>query len=73
MRFCLTLYCALVVNCILVAQEHITNGINKLMPKPIPAAPNVASLGKYGDYQVNLFNGLPDITIPIFEAKSGSL
>ena len=47
--------------------------INKLMPKPVLPSPNVASLGKYGDYPVNLFTGLPEISIPIFEAKSGGL
>lgn len=43
------------------------------MPNPVPQSPNVAGLGKYGDYQVSHFTGIPDISIPIFEAKSGSL
>jgi YD repeat-containing protein len=47
--------------------------VNKMMPKPVPTSPNVASLGKYGDYQVAYFSGLPDISIPIFEVQSGSL
>lgn len=49
------------------------NVINRNIPKPIPESPNVASLGKFGDYQVSHFTGLPDITIPIFEVKSGEL
>jgi hypothetical protein len=43
------------------------------MPRPVPQSPNVASLGQYGTYQVNLYTGLPDISIPLFEATSGSL
>ena len=47
--------------------------INKMMPKPVPKSPNAAELGKFGDYQVSHFTGLPSISIPIFEAKSGGL
>ncbi len=47
--------------------------VNKLMPQPVPTSPNVASLGKFGDYPVSYFTGLPDISIPLFEVKSGSL
>lgn len=47
--------------------------INKMIPKPVPKSPNAASLGKFGDYQVSHFTGLPSISIPIFEAKSGEL
>lgn len=53
--------------------QHVSDHIKKLMPNPVPQSPNVAGLGKYGDYQVNHFTGIPDISIPIFEAKSGSL
>lgn len=52
---------------------HVQDHIKKLMPSPVPQSPNVAGLGKYGDYQVSHFTGIPDISIPIFEAKSGSL
>src|SRR5258708_3823356 len=47
--------------------------VNKLMPQPVPTSPNVASLGKFGDYPVSYFTGLPGISIPLFEVKSGSL
>ncbi len=47
--------------------------VNRMMPKPVPASPNAASLGKFGDYQVSHFNGLPDISIPLYEVQSGSL
>ena len=47
--------------------------INRMVPNPVLKSPNAASLGKYGDYQVSYYNGLPDISIPIFDAESGSL
>src|SRR5882724_8859914 len=55
------------------AQQHVTDLIKKLMPQPVPASPNVAALAKFGDYQVSHFTGLPEISIPIFEVKNGSL
>lgn len=53
--------------------SNVQDQINKLMPNPVPATPNVSSLGKYGDYPVSFFSGIPDISIPLFEVKSGSL
>src|SRR5690349_9164557 len=47
--------------------------MNKMMPQPVPKSPNAAAIDRYGDYQVSHFTGLPSISIPIFEAKSGSL
>lgn len=44
-----------------------------LLPKITPESPNMASLGRYGDYKVNLFTGMPTISIPLFEVKSGGL
>ena len=47
--------------------------VNRMMPKPVPTSPNVASLGKFGDYRVGHFSGVPEISIPIYEVQSGSL
>jgi YD repeat-containing protein len=40
---------------------------------PTLVAPNAASLGKYGEIPVSYYTGIPNITIPIYEIKSGSL
>lgn len=56
-----------------VSSQPSQDLVNRMMPKPVPASPNVASLGKYGDYQVSHFTGLPDISIPIYEVQSGDL
>lgn len=51
----------------------VADQINKMMPKPVHKAPNVAAMERFGTYEVNLFNGLPSISIPIFEVQSGDL
>jgi len=38
-----------------------------------PMEPTTASLGRYGEYPMDYSNGLPDISIPIYEIKSGDL
>lgn len=47
--------------------------LDKVMPKPVPKSPNAAAMDRFGDYQVSHFTGLPNISIPIYEAKSGAL
>ncbi len=37
------------------------------------ASPNAAALGKYGDYPVGYHTGVPQINIPIYNVKEGSL
>lgn len=51
----------------------VQDQINHLIPQQVPTSPNVASLGKFGDYKVSYFSGLPEISIPIYEIKSGSI
>lgn len=39
----------------------------------IPPAPNAAELGKYGTYPVGTLTGIPEISFPLYEIRSGSL
>lgn len=39
----------------------------------IPPSPNASSLGVYGKVPVSLFNGLPQVSIPIFQTVQGPL
>jgi len=43
------------------------------VPSLYPKSPNVASFTKYGDYQVNLFTGIPNISIPLYTIEAGDL
>jgi hypothetical protein len=42
-------------------------------PTIFPASPNSASFAKYGNYEVNLYSGLPDISIPLYTVEAGGL
>ena len=53
--------------------SEVSAQVQKLTPKPGFKSPNVAAMEKYGDYNVNLYTGLPDISIPLFEVESGPL
>lgn len=52
---------------------EVSAQLSKLTPMPALKSPNMASQEKYGDYSVNLFTGLPEISIPIYEVSSGPL
>ena len=49
--------------------QDTTNTIGKVSI----ASPTAASLGKYGDFPVSYNTGLPQISIPIYTVKAGSL
>jgi YD repeat-containing protein len=40
------------------------------LQKVIPPSPNAASLGKYGDQQINMFTGTSSVNIPVYEIKT---
>lgn len=64
----------LLVQLTLIAQdETILEKIRRDQPNPVGKSPNVASLGRFGAYTVNYHNGLPEISIPIYEVTSGNL
>ncbi len=42
-------------------------------PQITPLSPNSASLFKYAELPVNMYTGIPSISIPLYEIKSGSI
>ncbi|ATL47513.1 hypothetical protein COR50_10220 [Chitinophaga caeni] len=42
-------------------------------PSYLVKSPNTAILDKFGDYDVSLFSGVPNISIPLYTIKSGGL
>ena len=57
--------------CFLLSKKSLHGQIKA--PQLTPLSPNAASLWKYAELPVNLYTGIPSISIPIFEAKSGDL
>lgn len=47
--------------------------IAALLPQRTVKSPTVAALGRYGEYPVSFYTGLPTIEIPIFSFQIGSL
>lgn len=45
----------------------------RFLPVLAPPSPDVAAFARFGNYQVNLFTGLPDISIPIYQVNVGEM
>lgn len=43
------------------------------LPKVLPGSPEAASIARYGNIPVNMFTGIPDISIPLYEIQVGEL
>lgn len=48
-------------------------GVTKFLPVMSPQSPEAASIARYGNYEVNLFTGVPQISIPLYEINVGGL
>ncbi|TDS20878.1 YD repeat-containing protein [Maribacter caenipelagi] len=51
----------------------ITMAYGQELPEVIPPSPETAALFKYQEYPMDYSTGLPQISIPLFEVKSGEL
>jgi hypothetical protein len=45
----------------------------KFLPAVLQGSPEATSFAKYGNYEVNLFTGVPDISIPVYSIQVGEL
>ena len=45
---------------------------NTYLNNYVQPAPNAASLGKYADYPVSYYTGVPEINIPLYDLKDGA-
>lgn len=53
--------------------SDVQTTINKNFPMPIQKSPNASSIERYGNYEVNLYTGLPSISIPLHTVESGPI
>jgi RHS repeat-associated protein len=58
---------------LLGAFQTFAQPVNNQIKDVTMPAPNAAALGKYGDYSVGNFTGVPDISVPIYTVQEGSL
>ncbi|CAN5438544.1 hypothetical protein BH09BAC3_BH09BAC3_35950 [soil metagenome] len=68
----ITLVCLLLTFYFGCRAQDFTSQLNKLT-NVIPPSPDAASLGKYGEWPVGLYTGVPQISIPIYELKGRSI
>jgi hypothetical protein len=60
----------------LFGQQHylpIQPSVDAVLNSIVPPSPNASSLGKYGEYQTDLFTGLPNISVPLMTIKDQDL
>ncbi|SNR17633.1 RHS repeat domain-containing protein [Tenacibaculum jejuense] len=43
------------------------------LPEIVPLSPNAAEIAKYGEIPISHFTGIPNVSIPLYNIKSGSL
>src|SRR5580704_3262097 len=61
-----------VVCCSLTGIAQVDSTLDQLRTV-VPPSPNASSLGKFGEWPVSLYTGLPQISVPIYALKSRSL
>jgi YD repeat-containing protein len=64
---------AFLITIVLLINNNIFSQLQVNLQSYIPAAPNAAELGKYGSIPVGNVTGIPDISFPLYEIKSGTL
>ena len=47
--------------------SFVTPGLDKLVK--VPNSPEAAAFAKYGDFDVNMYNGVPNIIVPLHEIQ----
>ncbi len=55
-------------NLLISTVMNTTNNSN--LPQITPLSPEASGLGRYGEHGVSLYNGIADISIPLFEIKT---
>jgi YD repeat-containing protein len=72
--FCTAVCLSALLPCHVTAQGGPATG-SKLdnLRNVIPPSPEASSLGKYGEWPVSLYTGIPNISIPLYELKGISL
>lgn len=73
MRKCEILLGCLMQLILLVSVNAQPSQVQSFLPKITAASPEASSFARFGNYEVNMFTGLPDISIPLYEVKVGEI
>jgi len=65
-----TIITFLIINFSIIAVKAQTNFPPSIYHNPLLQAPNVATLGKFGDIPVGKYTGIPEINIPLYTIKA---
>jgi hypothetical protein len=66
--------CLLMVCCAFWSPVSAQSGnATYFQPSVFPSSPNTASFARFGSYPVNMYTGVPDISIPLYTIESGGL
>ena len=71
-RFNLGIALCLSVSIQTLAQSNQPSNSNGILPNVIPASTEASSLGKFGEWPVSEYTGIPDISIPLYTVKAGN-
>lgn len=52
-----------------LAQQQLTKNTFGTLPKVIPSSPEAGALGKYAEWPVSMYTGVPNINIPLYGIK----
>ncbi|SFW68307.1 YD repeat-containing protein [Sinomicrobium oceani] len=63
----------LVVTFFFTVTGFAQDNLSALLPEVVPNAPNASSLFKFENYEVNLYSGIPDISIPLYTIVMGEI
>ena len=55
---------------ITIGRSFAQTPYNPSLPLILPQTPNSATLEKFGNYEVSMFTGIPDISIPLYTIKT---
>ncbi|MCE7056293.1 hypothetical protein LZF95_16545 [Algoriphagus sp. AGSA1] len=53
--------------------SDVQTQVNRNFPKPIQKSPNASGIERYGNYHVNLYTGVPNISIPLYTVEAGPI
>jgi len=73
MKFRLIAFFSIFFYCCGTSNSSTAQSTNSFIPTIFPNSPNATAFAKYGNYPVNFFSGLPDISIPLYTIESGGL